>query len=94
MLLRHRMAGVAGGLWSNSHWRRPGVKVRGMNLPPDPANDRRAVPRHIRDGEHELWQDAVEVAQGAASRGRRWGVLICVVVIAALVLGLWFYGTR
>lgn len=65
--------------------------MRGMNLPPDSPNDRRAVPRHIRDGEHEMWQDAAETAAGAAGPRRRWRVLVFVVVVAALVLGLWLY---
>jgi hypothetical protein len=66
-----------------------------MNLPPDSPNERRAVPRHIRDGEHEMWQDAAETAARAEGSGRRWRVLVYVAVVAALVLGLWFYnGTR
>jgi len=82
------------GLWSNSHWSGRGVKVRGMNLPPGSSNERRHLPRHIRDGEHEMLH---EVAEGAASAtpGRRWRLLVYVVLIAAVVAGLWFYnGTR
>jgi hypothetical protein len=89
-LLRHRTAGAARGLWSNSHWFGAGVKVGGMNLPPDSPRERRAVPRHIRDGEHEMWQDGVDAAPGAGP-GRRWRVLVYVAVAAALVLGLWLY---
>lgn len=62
-----------------------------MNLPPDSPRERRAVPRHIRDGEHDLWQEAVDAAPGAAGSGRRWRVLVYVAVAAALVLGLWFF---
>jgi hypothetical protein len=90
-LLRHDIARVATGLWSNSHWPRRGVTVRGMDLPPGSSNERRHLPRHIRDGEHEPWQDAGEIAAGAARPGRRRLVLLCVVLIAALVVGLWFY---
>ena len=70
---------------------RAGIKVRGMNLPPGSTNDRRHLPRHIRDGEHEMWQDAGETTAGSASRPRRWRMLAWVVLVAALVAGLWFY---
>jgi hypothetical protein len=62
-----------------------------MNLPPDSPNDRRAVPRHIRDGEHELWQDAAEAAPGAGNPGRRWRLLLYAAALVALAAGLWFY---
>jgi hypothetical protein len=59
--------------------------MRGMNLPP---NERRAVPRHIRDGEHEGWHDAAEAASGRAPR-RRFRLWIFLVAAAALIAGLW-----
>jgi hypothetical protein len=82
---------MATGLWSNSHWRGGGVTVRGMDLPPGSSKERRHLPRHIRDGEHEPWQDAGEAAANAARPRSRWRVLVYVVLIAALVVGLWFY---
>lgn len=72
-----------------------GFKVRGMNLPPDSPNERRAVPRHIRDGEHDMWHDVLEAAPGAGNPRRRRRVLVYLgaafLAMAALVLGLWFY---
>ena len=62
-----------------------------MDLPPGSSNERRHLPRHIRDGEHEPWQDAGEAASNAARPGRHWRLLVGVVLIAALILGLWFY---
>ena len=68
--------------------------MHGMNLPPGSPNDRRHLPRHIRDGEHEAWHEAGEGAAGPGSPGRRWRVLVYVVLIVALVAGLWFYDVR
>jgi hypothetical protein len=69
-----------------------------MNLPPQSSNEpdeRRAVPRHIRDGEHELLQEVGEMSADAAAPGRRLRLWIVLVVVAALVAGLWYYnGTR
>jgi hypothetical protein len=65
-----------------------------MNLPPDSPNERRAVPRHIRDAEHEQWPDAAETASGAGNPRRHWRVLVYVVVIAVLVAGLWFFNAQ
>jgi hypothetical protein len=62
-----------------------------MNLPPDSPNERRAVPRHIRDGEHDMLHDAVEAGPRAENAGRRWRVVVYLVEAVALVLGLWFY---
>jgi hypothetical protein len=67
----------------------------GMNLPPpapNEADERRAVPRHIRDGEHDGWQDAVEPAAGAAP-GRRFRLWVVLLVIAAAITGLWLYNS-
>lgn len=83
------------GLWSNSHWPGTGVKVRGMDLPPGSTNERRHLPRHIRDGEHEMWHDAAEGAANAGNPGRRWRVLVYLILAAAVIAGLWFYnGTQ
>jgi len=62
-----------------------------MSLPPDSANDRRAVPRHIRDGEHDMWRDGLGDAPGAerpARAGRLWIVLLVLVIAGAVVIGL------
>jgi len=60
-----------------------------MSLPPDSANDRRAVPRHIRDGEHDMWRDGLgEVPAGPhrpAYMIRLW-IGVGALVIAGLLL--------
>ena len=63
-----------------------------MNLPPElsrePTNDRRSVPRHIRDGEHDSLEDTMAgVPTGRAVRLRV--VWICVAVALAAALGAW-----
>lgn len=66
-----------------------------MNLPPDAPRERRHLPRHIRDGEHELLHDTGEAAANGAAPRRLRRVLVYVLLIAAVVAGLWFYnGTR
>jgi hypothetical protein len=66
-----------------------------MNLPTgssqEPANDRRAVPRHIRDGEHDSLEDTMAgVPAGGAPRPRLVMGLICVAVALAAGFGAWF----
>lgn len=90
-MLRHDILRSATGLWSNSHWPRGGVTVRGMELPPGSSNERRHLPRHIRDGEHEPWHEAGDAAANAPPSGRRWRVLVYVILVAAVVVALWYY---
>jgi len=65
-----------------------GGKVGGMDLPP--ANDRRAVPRHIRDAEHDSWHDE---PAGPETAGRRMRLWVYLAAIAALATGLWYFLT-
>jgi hypothetical protein len=63
-----------------------------MEKPADPANDRRTVPRHLRDGEHELAGSGIfgmraEDLRGAG-RGKVW--LLAVLAMAAVAAGLWY----
>ena len=70
-------------------------KVGGMNLPPAPGNDRRAVPRHIRDAEHDAWRDVPAGPENQETAGRRARLWIYLAAIAALGLGLlYFLATR
>jgi hypothetical protein len=56
-----------------------------MNLPGENGRDRRAVPRHIRDGEHDMLAEAVN--RDAPRRSvRPW---ICVAVLLAGGVALW-----
>lgn len=51
------------------------------------------MPRHIRDGEHELLEADLSAEPGTPGRGLRLWIML--VVIAALIAGLWYYnGTR
>jgi hypothetical protein len=63
-----------------------------MERPGETGNDRRAVPRHLRDGENDLLSSTGAFGQRAGDavsrRGRAWA-LIAVAVAAALALG-WF----
>jgi hypothetical protein len=62
-----------------------------MNPPGEPAEDRRAVPRHIRDGEHDSWEDTLSgVPQGRAGKLRLILVVICVAVALAAASYAWF----
>jgi hypothetical protein len=63
-----------------------------MSSPEDSGNERRAVPRHLRDGENDLLSSTGAFGQraedAASRRGRRWAALIGALA-AALALG-WF----
>ena len=66
-----------------------------MNLPPAPGDDRRALPRHIRDAEHHAWRDVPGSPEGREAAGRRARLWMYLVAIAALGLGLlYFLATR
>ena len=58
-----------------------------MDLPPASANERRAVPRHMRDGEHHEWEEAAAGEAGRAARRRPalWMLLAALAILA----GLW-----
>ena len=93
MLLRHGIGRWNGGLCSKSHRSPRYGKVCGMNLPPVPRDERRTVPRHLRDSEH----DPSGAAPGAGSRaedghdaGRRLRTWIYAGVLLLLGIGLWF----
>lgn len=51
-------------------------------FPGEPTNERRSVPRHIRDGEHDNWDD--NVPSGSASRP---GVRISIWTAVVLAIG-------
>jgi len=64
-----------------------------MNLPPDssrePTNDRRSVPRHIRDGEHDSFEDTM-AGIPPASGPRLVTVLVCIAAVLVAAFGAWF----
>ena len=90
MLLLYRIGGRVGGLCSRSHCGR----VRGMNLPRAPRDDRRTVPRHLRDSEHDMSGGAPGSGtrtEDAADSGRRLRIWIYAVLAALIVAtSLWF----
>lgn len=64
------------------------VKYGAMN----PPNDRRTVPRHLRDGEHDMADEHGGFAERAADAprpGRAWFAIV-MVVAAALAAWIWF----
>ena len=61
-----------------------------MNLPPEPKDDRRAVPRHIRDGEHDMLEDTLGSNPAGVGPGRRSRLWIYIGVVLAAGAGLWF----
>ena len=58
-----------------------------MNLPQDKANDRRSVPRHIRDGEHDTIDQGVIPA--ASGRIAIW-LVAGISLLAAGGIAWWF----
>jgi hypothetical protein len=60
-----------------------------MDLPGETANDRRAVPRHIRDGEHDMLEETMSREPSRRAAGRRTWLWIYVVVLLAGGFGLW-----
>jgi len=60
-----------------------------MSLPPDSANDRRSVPRHIRDGEHHAWEDGSLAHEDRGAAWRRPALWVLLAVLAALFAGAW-----
>jgi len=53
-------------------------------------HERRAVPRHIRDAEHDDWDEA---PAGAGTAGRRMRLWVYLVTILVLGTGLWYFLT-
>jgi hypothetical protein len=79
------------GLWSKSHWRQhPLLCSIAMSTPPESANDRRAVPRDIRDGEHDMLAEAMSSnPQEAPTRAGAMKALIWLGVLLAAAAGIW-----
>ncbi len=63
-----------------------------MDLPPTSSNERRAVPRHMRDGEHHEWNEAT-TAEGRA-RLRQLAPWILLAVAIAGIAAWWLYQGR
>jgi hypothetical protein len=65
--------------------------LRGMALPSEPSHERRAVPRHMRDGEHDPLADTgifgARATDGRGGRGRM--IVYVVLVLAAAGLAAW-----
>ena len=63
-----------------------------MSPPDDPTNDRRTVPRHLRDSEHEKLSDTGAFGQRAEDavprKGRVW---IALALMVALAIAAWFW---
>jgi hypothetical protein len=69
-----------------------GRKVAGMNRQSTTGNDRRAVPRHIRDAEHDLSRD---LPADPESAGRRPAVFFYALAgLALAAAAAWYLTTR
>ena len=66
--------------------------LRGMNLPPDPSHERRAVPRHMRDGEHDPLADTGIFGSRTSDvgGGRARMIVYALLVLAAAGVAAWF----
>jgi len=66
--------------------------LRAMTSPEDPSNDRRAVPRHLRDGDNDLLSSTGAFGQRAedARAGRRRGWALALAALAAALAVGWF----
>jgi hypothetical protein len=91
MLLRHRIGARLEGLCAGSHWREQCGKVRGMNPPSEPG-ERRTVPRHLRDSEHDMTGAAPGSGTRADDAGgsrRLRGWIYAILAALAVVFSLW-----
>ena len=63
-----------------------------MNLPSNPDEDRRTVPRHLRDSEHEKLSDTGVFGQRAEDAASRKGwIWVAVALSVALAVAAWFW---
>jgi len=94
MLLRQHMGRGCQGLWSKSHPPLRYGKVCGMTLPPKTASgdERRTVPRHLRDSEHDMGGTAPGSGMRAGDAhdgGRRLRNWLFAGLLLAVAAGLW-----
>ena len=59
-----------------------------MNLPSGDSKDRRTLPRHIRDGEHDSWEDASATSEQPKLPRRRPNLWILLALLAVFI-GAW-----
>jgi hypothetical protein len=60
--------------------------------PDEPANDRRTVPRHLRDSEHEKLSDSAVSGRRAEDADPRKGrVWLALALVVALAFAGWFW---
>jgi hypothetical protein len=66
--------------------------LRGMSLPDEPSNDRRSVPRHLRDTEHDGVRDtgASGIRATDAKPGGTRGVITLVALLALAAVVVWY----
>jgi hypothetical protein len=75
-------------MWSKSHLARWYGKVRGMESPP--RDERRTVPRHLRDSEHDMSGSAPGSGRRAEdARNARLGLRVWIyAVVSAVMVGI------
>jgi hypothetical protein len=94
MLLRHGIRVRLAGMCARSQWCVRCGKVRAMN-PPAPSDERRTVPRHLRDSEHDMSGAAPgsgtrteDVGGNRRLRGWIYAILAALAVAFSLWIGL------
>jgi type VI protein secretion system component VasF len=60
-----------------------------MNTPPTSANERRALPRHIRDGEHHHLEESTPAGRARWRQLAPW-VLLAVALVGFAALWAWY----
>jgi|SRR5687768_652510 len=95
MLLRHGSGLRSGRLCGESHLPPRYGKVRAMNSPRIPGDERRTVPRHLRDSEHDSSREAPGTGSRAEDGGlkRRPWSWIYAGALVLLGIGIWFWLT-
>jgi len=64
--------------------------LRAMNAPEHSGNDRRAVPRHLRDGENDLMSSTGVFGQRAEDGATRRGLWVLIVLVVVAALAAWW----
>jgi hypothetical protein len=65
--------------------------LRTMTAPEQSGNDRRALPRHLRDGENDLLSSTGIFGQRAGDVTTRRGVWALIVLVAVAALAAWWF---
>jgi hypothetical protein len=65
--------------------------LRVMTAPEHSGNDRRAVPRHLRDGENDLLSSTGVFGQRTEDAATRRGLWVLIVLAAVAAAAAWWF---